>query len=160
MGDQSIMAETRTPRGAAALAHPLPCSLALSPGGRRPLGVACGTPAVLVDRVQAAGVDSDEATARTVAVMWRHIGAAQGDAMLDAALSESQAYLPAAASDYARAWCWWWWVRTHVEFRNDQKHIETLFGEPDQLELLISPPVLLRMLAPAGDCDEIGRAHV
>jgi hypothetical protein len=48
----------------------------------------------------------------------------------------------------------WWWVKHAVRFRQDDSLILELFNERDHFELLISPPVLIRMKKPEGDCDD------
>ena len=48
----------------------------------------------------------------------------------------------------------WWWVKHAVQFRQDDSLILELFNERDHFELLISPPVLIRMKKPQGDCDD------
>ncbi len=47
------------------------------------------------------------------------------------------------------------WVRAHVEFVDDEKVLDEIWGHtPDEAELLIAPPRLLSMDVPQGDCDD------
>lgn len=48
----------------------------------------------------------------------------------------------------------WDWVRAHVRFRPDEETLTQDLGMDGELELLITPPVLLTMDSPAGDCDD------
>lgn len=151
------------PMGSAgALAHPLlsagrgdrmSCRQQLAGAGAG-FGVSCSAPPLAVDREQAPLNDSDSATARTVRQMVRHITAGASDPEVLRWVALSQVYLPAGASAYARAWCWFWWVKSHVRFVSDEDSILRYFGESEQLELLISPAVMVRMDDPAGDCDD------
>jgi hypothetical protein len=45
-----------------------------------------------------------------------------------------------------------WWVKHYVKFVHHSKMILVLFGERDQLQLLIEPAVLVRMNRMKGDC--------
>lgn len=118
------------------------------------LGISCSAPRLAVEREQAELNDTDRATARTVRKMVEHIAAGSADAEVIRSAGESQVYLPADASRYARAWCWWHWVKSHLAFRSDDTAIFELLGETEQLELLISPAVMVRLAEPQGDCDD------
>lgn len=48
----------------------------------------------------------------------------------------------------------WDYVRAAVRFVQDDDVLRATLGMSDELELLIEPPVLLRMAQPAGDCDD------
>jgi transglutaminase-like putative cysteine protease len=48
----------------------------------------------------------------------------------------------------------WYWVKSHVTFTQDETLTRQLLNEADHWELLISPPVLLRMPRMEGDCDD------
>ncbi len=58
-------------------------------------------------------------------------------------------------SDLAR--CLFWWVKKNIQFVEDEELLNQELGygalELDK-ELLISPPVLLSMPSPMGDCDD------
>ncbi len=50
----------------------------------------------------------------------------------------------------------WWWVKNHVTFCRDEEILARELGyakDPNQ-ELLISPPTLIMMPTPMGDCDD------
>lgn len=49
----------------------------------------------------------------------------------------------------------YWWIRTHVTFCEDEEILAQVLGYQDvNRELLVSPPVLLSMPRPMGDCDD------
>ena len=52
--------------------------------------------------------------------------------------------------------CWdaFWFCKHHVRFAVDETAVLALFGEQNQVDFLMSPPVLLAMRRPAGDCDD------
>ena len=52
--------------------------------------------------------------------------------------------------------CWdvFWFCKHHVRFMIDEHAVLGLYGETDQIDFLITPPVLLAMKRPAGDCDD------
>jgi hypothetical protein len=90
-------------------------------------------------------------TARTVKQMGNHILAAQSDPLLASAVfdaigrNRTPSFMLSAL---------WWWTKHLVRFVHDDDLIAHLLGEGDHFELLISPPVLLRMEKPEGDCDD------
>lgn len=130
------------------------CNLQLAPGAS-PLEIPCGlrTP-VAVHRQQADFQNTDVATAQTVAVMVEHIKQAARDPIVTLSVLDAIGN-PDVASDSRRAvGAWWHWIKRRVQFEPDETLIERYLQESDQLELLISPSVLLRMARPAGDCDD------
>jgi hypothetical protein len=48
--------------------------------------------------------------------------------------------------------CCWWWVKHAVKFVHHEKLLRAWLGKADELQLLISPDVLLHMQEPKGDC--------
>ena len=58
------------------------------------------------------------------------------------------------ASQLARCKAVFYWLKSHVRFKTDDALIGMLFGEQNQLELLIEPRVMLRSATPTGDCDD------
>ena len=48
--------------------------------------------------------------------------------------------------------CVWWWVKHAIKFVHHQKLLRAWLGKADELQLLISPDVLLKMQEPKGDC--------
>jgi hypothetical protein len=102
-----------------------------------------------------APADSESSTRQTVERMAQHVRAAAGDpAVVWAAHEALRTAGGPGASQQARCKAVFFWIKAHVRFRTDDALISQLFGEQDQLELLISPPVLLRAASPAGDCDD------
>lgn len=97
--------------------------------------------------------DSQRSTAQTARVMCEHI---RRDARSPIVISTARRICATArcqsASDAARAV--WLFVKQRVRFVHDDDLIARLFGEQDQLELLIAPAALLQMKQPAGDCDD------
>jgi hypothetical protein len=102
-----------------------------------------------------APADSESSTRQTVERMAQHVRAAAGDpAVIWAAHEALRTAGGPGSSQRARCQAVFFWIKAHVRFRTDDALISQLFGEQDQLELLISPPVLLRAASPAGDCDD------
>ena len=86
-------------------------------------------------------------TQQTVRKMGEHIQNALADPLIrQIAASASTQSDPLSAL--------WWWVKHAIRFRQDDSLILELFNEKDHFELLISPPVLIRMKRPQGDCDD------
>jgi len=46
----------------------------------------------------------------------------------------------------------WWWLKHAIKFVHHQKLLRAWLGKADELQLLISPDVLLKMEQPKGDC--------
>lgn len=102
-------------------------------------------------------------TRQTVERMCQHIQDAQHDPLVRQTAFRicGEALLGKDRRDYTRAMsrpdqltALWLWVKTHVKFVHDEVLIRRLLNESDHFELLISPPVLLRMRQPQGDCDD------
>lgn len=106
------------------------------------------SPVVVISR-EHAGLDTPSpiVTAQTVRKMCEHIANAQSDPLV-LGIARSAAQHPDPISSL------YWWVKHAVKFRQDDPMIWELFRERDHYELLISPPVLLRMRRPEGDCDD------
>lgn len=99
--------------------------------------------------------DSESSTAQTVQRMAQHVRESAGDpAVVWAAHQALNTAGGPSASQSARCKAVFYWLKSHVRFKTDDALIGMLFGERDQLELLISPPVLLRAAKPEGDCDD------
>lgn len=90
-------------------------------------------------------------TKQTVEKMCEHIRNAQADPMLQAVAQRTVAASKSPADQLAALWLW---VKHHIKFLHDDVLTRVLFNEGDHFELLISPPVMLRMPAPSGDCDD------
>ena len=80
-----------------------------------------------------------------------HIRNAQSDPAL---LVIAQRLSSTATTPAAQLSSVWLWVKNHIKFLHDDVLTRVLFNEGDHFELLISPPVMLRMKAPSGDCDD------
>jgi transglutaminase-like putative cysteine protease len=104
-------------------------------------------------RQQSTLQDSARSTAQTARVMCEHIRRdSHSPVVISTARRICQAARCQSASDAARAV--WLFVKQRVRFVHDDDLITRLFGERDQLELLIAPSALLHMNNPEGDCDD------
>jgi Transglutaminase-like superfamily len=83
--------------------------------------------------------------------MCEHIRNAQSDPALQAIAQRLSANAKTPAAQISSVWLW---VKNHIKFLHDDVLTRVLFHEGDHFELLISPPVMLRMKAPSGDCDD------
>lgn len=95
---------------------------------------------ISIQRVSAP-TDSDSQTADTVGKMSAVVAQSVHHPLVQRAAREALAYARTPEEKAASIFAW---VKGHVRFRND----------PQQDELLIEPPLLLSMSAPAGDCDD------
>ncbi len=97
--------------------------------------------------------DTVASTAQTARAMCEHIRRDAASPIVRATAkriaSESRA---SDAMGLARAV--WLYVKQVVGFKSDDAQIARLFGERNQLELLIAPAALLSMHQPEGDCDD------
>lgn len=118
------------------------------------------SPVVLLGRYQGDLFDSDNATAQTIRIMVNeHIRpAAQDPAVRAAALWACEAfrggpgYQGPVDSPEAMAYSLWWYAKHKLKFLYHEAAIRQLLGERDQLQLLISPSIIVRADAPEGDC--------
>jgi len=97
-----------------------------------------------------AATPSPVVTEQTVRKMCTHIQAALKDPIVRSVAARSQR-LQSPADKLSALWLW---VKAHVKFVHDDALIRQLFNEAGHFELLIAPPVLLRMHQPQGDCDD------
>lgn len=98
------------------------------------------------------GNDSDRSVADTVALMARHAREASGSvqvkqALLNAGVQGNQSEDEVLARVFS-------YIKSTVRFVQDEEQLEGIFQDPSDKELLITPPVLLGMLLPKGDCDD------
>ncbi len=116
------------------------------------------TQPIVLQREQAGlHTPSPQVTEQTVLKMCEHIRNAPADPLVQQAARsiKAQPFRPVAITDGAPVLArLWWWVKYRVKFTQDDELIRKLFNESGHYELLISPPVLLRMLKPQGDCDD------
>jgi hypothetical protein len=107
------------------------------------------TAVVQVERFQADLHDSDRATQQTVERMAKHIRECASD---PAVVGAARAALRFGTDP---AWSVWWCVKHALTFKQDDELLGRLLNDHDsQLELLISPSVMVRMNSKQGDCDD------
>jgi hypothetical protein len=125
-----------------------------------------GTVPVTVERLQGDLGNSDHATAQTVERMCEHIHQAGKDPLVMAIAKRAlvQFPLPNASPRSQAAWAAWWTVKHKTQFIQDAG----LFNRPlkfvdgrsafvsghNELEMLVSPAVMVTMQKPRGDCDD------
>jgi Transglutaminase-like superfamily len=81
--------------------------------------------------------------------MGNHIRAAQSDPLLGLALRHAVGSSPDTLASI------WWWIKHRVKFVHHDVQICQVIGQCQgglEYQLLVTPPVLLRMSKPAGDC--------
>jgi len=115
-----------------------------------------------IGRYQASLTDPDLATAETIRIMCEHIDrAALDEAVQQAAIDAVKIFrggnfAVAAGEDPTTpkniAISAWWYAKHRLKFEHHEKMIRVLFGESGQLQLLISPEILVRLSHPRGDC--------
>lgn len=94
----------------------------------------------------------DEAfTAQTIERMTEYAAAA---ARLPAIRQAAMSAVAGCDSQASQAGAIWKWIRDRVRFRTDEETARPLAADPENTEVLIPPHHLLRMPAPAGDCDD------
>lgn len=106
--------------------------------------------AVLISEKQADYQDTEKATAQTVREMCVLIREAMQDPLVRLVAWEAL-QSPGSGVPIAKIWQW---VKSNVRFESDESQLRRLLGRRDELELLISPSVLLRASDKAGDCDD------
>lgn len=99
---------------------------------------------------QGTATPSPIVTEQTVRKMCEHIQDALKDPIVQSVAARSR-NVKSAADKLSLLWLW---VKHHVKFVQDDTLIRQLFNEGGHFELLIAPPVLLRMNRPRGDCDD------
>jgi len=121
------------------------------------------SPRLQVTRYQADLHDADIATQQTVDLMCQQIEKAAQDPLLRRAARDAvqrfrggplyaAAGIDPTKNPCAIAESIWWWVKHALKFQLHEAMIQVWFNERDQLQLLISPDLLLRMSKPRGDC--------
>lgn len=97
--------------------------------------------------------DSDRSVADTVALMGTHARNASSSSQVKNALQEAGALQAGLTEDQVieRVFNY---VKGRVQFVEDDVQLAKMFNQPDSKELLITPPVLLSMGSPKGDCDD------
>lgn len=128
----------------------------MAPGGGSPVGTAFGRP-VLVHHTPTNRFNSDVSTVATIRILRRLAREYASDPYVRAALIQATARLKPMASQREIACSIFYWVRSNVQFVEDETLLYNELGvEPQELdkELLIVPPLLLQMPVPMGDCDD------
>ena len=116
-----------------------------------------------VERYQADLNDTDVATAQTVQVMAAQAHKAARDPLVKRAAVDAVKQWRGGplygmsgrdpfASPQAMAESCWWYAKHHVRFVHHNELIAAWFDEHDQLQLLISPEILVRLRKMEGDC--------
>jgi len=122
-----------------------------------------------IERYQASLTDPDQATAETIAIMCRHIANSASDPLFQKYAREAvwrfgggvSGGCPIAANKILRfnardpricAFADFWWSRHYIKFVHHEEMLMKWLNEADQLQLLISPDALIRMVRPQGDC--------
>ena len=116
-----------------------------------------------VKRYQADLHDPDVATAQTVELMAQQIRKAAGDPLVQRNAVEAVKQWRGGplygmsgrdpfADPLAMAESCWWFAKHHIKFVHHNELIAVWFNEQDQLQLLISPEILVRMRKMEGDC--------
>jgi hypothetical protein len=120
-----------------------------------------GTPGVYRQSVQADLYDNERAAQQTVEAMARHIRYCATDPYIRWVASDAlgswgnTSGLGMSGDGRSRAaWSAWWWAKQNVKFMQDDAQLLRLLNERDQLELLITPSVMVRLETRQGDCDD------
>lgn len=107
-----------------------------------------GTPVQITER-QATYQNTDASTAETVQDMCGHIRAALQDFVVLRIAADL-----GGGSRREIAVAVWTWLKRNVRFVEDEEQLWRQLGRRDELELLISPSVLVRAQDKQGDCDD------
>jgi len=114
-----------------------------------------GTLQVHVERLQASIDDSDLATQQTIERMTQHIRDCANDPAVIAAAQNALATFGAGGPGRRNAaWAVWWSIKHALTFVEDDQLLRGLTPDPPELELLVSPSVMVRAQGPRGDCDD------
>lgn len=96
--------------------------------------------------------NSDKSVSDTVAMMARHANAACNSPQVNQAVKDSGAR--GLEFDREKLASVFAYIKMRVRFVEDDSQLAALFQVPSSKELLITPPVLLSMISPKGDCDD------
>ena len=118
--------------------------------------MATSTLPIAVERYQGDLENQDHATAQTVGLMAQQIRKCAEDPVVQSAARNALLkYSQGQAGEYAACWATWWSIRHTLKFVSDDsllRYIPT--PNPPELELLVSPSVMVRARNPQGDCDD------
>lgn len=96
--------------------------------------------------------NSDKSVSDTVAMMARHANSACNSPQVNQAVKDSGAR--GLEFDREKLASVFAYIKMRVRFVEDDSQLANLFQVPSSKELLITPPVLLSMISPKGDCDD------
>ncbi len=96
--------------------------------------------------------NSDNSVADTVALMGSHANAGSVSPQVIKALND--AGVRASDTEDKKIQKVYLYIKGHVRFVEDETQLKNIFAVPNSKELLITPPVLLSMSQPKGDCDD------
>jgi hypothetical protein len=114
-----------------------------------------GTLPVHVERLQASLDNTDLATEQTIERMTQHIRDCAADPAVIAAARHALATFGAGGLGRRNAaWAVWWSIKHALTFIEDDELLRGLTPNPPELELLVSPSVMVRAQDPRGDCDD------
>jgi len=118
--------------------------------------MATSTLPIVVERYQADLENQDRATEQTVGLMARQVRQCAQDPTVHAAARNALVkYSQGRAGAYAACWASWWSIRHTLKFVSDDSLLRNVSTpNPPELELLVSPSVMVRARAPQGDCDD------
>lgn len=97
--------------------------------------------------------DSDKSVSDTVALMGAHASAASMSPQVKQACKDAGVLQQGITEEEAVRRVFRY-VKGKVQFVEDNEQLENIFSNPESKELLITPPVLLSMEQPKGDCDD------
>ena len=106
------------------------------------------------ERLQSSLDNSDQSTEQTVRLMCKHIAEAVQHPRVRAIAARTSGSWGRGPRESRICWDVFWFCKHHVRFMIDEHAVLGLYGETDQVDFLITPPVLLSMHRPAGDCDD------
>ena len=110
------------------------------------------TGTILKEKIPAAP-DTDTSTRQTIAKMCEYIAAGVSDPVCQWwAAQARERWKPPGADASQLCWGVWWLVKHAIKFAKDEPRLFQI-GEPEALDLLIAPAVLVRDPAPKEDCD-------
>lgn len=111
------------------------------------------SPGAIVKEKIPAAADTDTSTKQTVAKMCEYINAGVSDDVCRRwALAAWKNYAQQSSDPGQLCWGVWWLVKHAVKFAKDEPRLFAV-GEPEALDLLIAPAVLVREAKPKEDCD-------
>lgn len=97
---------------------------------------------------------SDISTRDTIQQMVRLAKAYSTDPTVQSAVASATSYLPIDAPSSEVVEAIYDWIKANIQFVEDESVLAEVFGYGADKELLLTPPRLLTMPSPAGDCDD------